>query len=455
MYIGIKDVAETLLDSFSDIVVGETGYVWIFNLKGEYVLSHKHLRDGENVLDEKDSTGQPTVREWLENAQKIKKGESLVDYYSWKNPGETKEKVKIVTYTYFPDWEWVIGVSAYVDDFVENLTQIQIVTMTVSVVAIFLGSSFAYLFILLMIRRFNRLTHHMNEVSHGNLMISLNVVREDEIGTLIDTLKEMIGKLRDVVSSVKAVAMNIAASSQQVGSSSEVLSQGTAEQAEAAEETSLSMQQMVASIKQNTDNAQLTEQIARKTAQDAETTGEAVAKTVKAMQEIAKKISIIEDIARQTRLLSLNATIEAARAQEHGKGFAVVASEVRSLAEWSQTTAEEINALANSGVNTAGNTSQMLSKLISDIQKTAELVQEINTASHEQYLGTTQINNAVRQLDQIIQQHTSIAQETASTSEQLAHQAEQLQNVLRFFKVEQSFVPEADDEQKYKGGEEL
>ncbi len=88
------------------------------------------------------------------------------------------------------------------------------------------------------------------------------------------------------------------------------------------------------------------------------------------MQEIAKRISVVEDIARQTRLLSLNATIEAAKAQEHGRGFAVVASEVRSLAERTQETAKEINALANSSLKIAGNAGEMLAKLVPNIQKT-------------------------------------------------------------------------------------
>ncbi len=90
------------------------------------------------------------------------------------------------------------------------------------------------------------------------------------------------------------------------------------------------MEQMVTNIRQNADNAVQTEAIAVKAATDAQESGQAVVKAVEAMQEIAQKISIIEDITSQTRMLSLNATIEAVRAQEHGKGFAVVAAEVRS-----------------------------------------------------------------------------------------------------------------------------
>jgi methyl-accepting chemotaxis protein len=151
------------------------------------------------------------------------------------------------------------------------------------------------------------------------------------------------------------------------------------------------------------------------------------------MQEIAKRILIIEDITRQTRMLSLNATIEAARAQEHGKGFSVVAAEVRSLAERSQSAANEINGLANSTLKVAERAGDMLKRLVPDIQKTAELVQEISAASREQNTGAGQINDAIQQLDNVIQQNSATSEEMAATAEELAAQAEMLQNSVGFF----------------------
>jgi methyl-accepting chemotaxis protein len=192
---------------------------------------------------------------------------------------------------------------------------------------------------------------------------------------------------------------------------------------------------MVSNIRQNADNAQQTERIALKSAQDAKEGGKAVIETVSAMREIAGKISIIEEIARQTNLLALNAAIEAARAGEHGKGFAVVASEVRKLAERSQTAAAEISKLSTSSVQVAEAAGEMLTKIVPDIQRTAELVQEISAASNEQNSGAEQINKAIQQLDQVIQQNASGTEEIASTSEELASQAEQLQDTVSFFKV--------------------
>jgi methyl-accepting chemotaxis protein len=193
------------------------------------------------------------------------------------------------------------------------------------------------------------------------------------------------------------------------------------------------MEEMVSNIKQNADNAQQTDKIANKSAKDAQESGKSVLEAVAAMKEIANKISIIEEIARQTNLLALNAAIEAARAGEHGKGFAVVAAEVRKLAERSQKAAAEINQLSATTLRVSEKSGEMLDKLVPDIQRTAELVQEISAASKEQDTGAEQINKALQQLEQVIQQNASASEEMASTTEELTGQSDQLMSALGFF----------------------
>ena len=229
---------------------------------------------------------------------------------------------------------------------------------------------------------------------------------------------------------VNAASEQVAAASAQLSSTSEEMSQGATEQASSVEEASASIEEMSANIRQNADNAQQTEKISSKAATDADESGVAVKESVSAMKQIAEKISIIEEIARQTNLLALNAAIEAARAGEHGKGFAVVASEVRKLAERSQTAANEIGQLSTASVGVAERTGSMLDKLVPDIQKTSQLVEEISTASSEQDAGASQINQAIQQLDQVIQQNASASEEMAATAEELAAQADMLQNTI-------------------------
>jgi methyl-accepting chemotaxis protein len=286
-----------------------------------------------------------------------------------------------------------------------------------------------------LIQATGRITSAAQEVAQGNLTVQL--IERSPNDELMRSLASMVAKLSEVVTDVKIASDNVAAGSQQMSSGSQELSQGATEQAAAAEEASAAMEEMSASIKQNADNAHQTEKIAVKSAQDALEGGKAVAKTVTAMKQIAGKISIIEEIARQTNLLALNAAIEAARAGEHGKGFAVVASEVRKLAERSQRAAAEISELSCSSVEVAENAGDMLNKMLPDIQRTAELVQEISASSKEQDSGAEQINKAIQQLDMVIQQNAAAAEEMSSTAEELASQSEQLQETIGFFELEE------------------
>ncbi|GFO56004.1 chemotaxis protein [Geomonas sp. Red276] len=272
-------------------------------------------------------------------------------------------------------------------------------------------------------------------VAKGDLTHSINLDRKDEVGILAAALNEMVAKLQEIVGEVKSASDNVASGSQQLSSGAEELSQGASEQAAAAEEASSSMEEMSSNIRQNADNAIQTEKIAQKSAKDAIEGGKAVQETVAAMKDIAGKINIIEEIARQTNLLALNAAIEAARAGEHGKGFAVVASEVRKLAERSQKAAAEISELSSSSVDVAEKAGQLLAMMVPDIQRTAELVQEISAACREQDTGAEQINKAIQQLDQVIQANAGASEEMASTAEELSSQAEQLQTSVSFFKT--------------------
>ena len=271
------------------------------------------------------------------------------------------------------------------------------------------------------------------QIAKGDLTIAVTPQSaRDALGT---ALQGMIAKLSQVIGEVRAGANALSAAASQVSSTSQGLSQGTSEQAASVEETTSSLEQMSASIAKNADNSRQLEQTAVKAARDGEESGKAVLETVQAMNAIAEKISIVEEIAYQTNLLALNAAIEAARAGEHGKGFAVVATEVRKLAERSQTAAKEIGGLASSSVKVAERSGQLLTELVPSIRKSADTVQEVAAATAEQASGVSQINRALTGVDQVTQRNASASEELASTAEEMASQAESLQQLMAFFRV--------------------
>ena len=346
--------------------------------------------------------------------------------------------------------EFMDGLRAKIDEFVSLEEKLLVIrdqeaaattslTTNVVIFGILLAVVVGILVVILMIRTVMgqlggepaEVANVAKEIANGNLALNLDRQSKGLFGDMV----LMTENLQNIVGQVRAASDNVGSGSQELSGTAQQMSQGATEQAASVEETTASMEEMSSNIQQNADNSQQTEKIAGKAAKDAQESGEAVTEAVSAMKEIAGKISIIEEIARQTNLLALNAAIEAARAGEHGKGFAVVAAEVRKLAERSQNAAGEISELSSSSVEVAEKAGEMLSKLVPDIQKTSELVQEISAASNEQNAGAEQINKALQELDQIVQQNASASEEMASTSEELSSQATQLQDSISFFKV--------------------
>jgi methyl-accepting chemotaxis protein len=285
----------------------------------------------------------------------------------------------------------------------------------------------------------------LEDISQGNLNVDVPLASEqDALGLSLRNMRDSLEKIiRQVVLSVDYISLG----TDQINQTSQDLSQGASEQAASLEQVSSSMEQMASNIRQNSENALQTEKLASQSANDAKVSGQAVNDTVQAMKDIASRISIIQDISSQTNLLALNAAIEAARAGDQGLGFAVVASEVRKLAERSQAAAVEIAKITSTSLQVSDRAGQMLGKLVPDIQKTADLVQEISTASNEQTIGANQINTAIQQLNVVIQSNASSSEELASISEESSAQVHDLKQALAFFRIE--------DETEGEGAEEI
>jgi methyl-accepting chemotaxis protein-1 (serine sensor receptor) len=259
-------------------------------------------------------------------------------------------------------------------------------------------------------------------------------------------------KISDVIVKVRGSSVSILTGSGQVSSGNINLSQRTEEQASSLEETASSMEEMTSTVKQNADNANQASQLAQTARDQAEAGGKVVSQAVTAMGEInqssskiADIISVVEEIAFQTNLLALNAAVEAARAGEQGRGFAVVASEVRVLAGRSADAAKEIKNLIEDSVEKVKAGSELVDKsgetlqqIVIGVKKVTDIVFEIAAASSEQSAGIDQVNKAITQMDEMTQQNAALVEESSSASRSMQDQAGKLNELIGFFKVDES-----------------
>ncbi|HPD48492.1 MAG TPA: methyl-accepting chemotaxis protein [Anaerohalosphaeraceae bacterium] len=411
LYVGIpQESSTTLRDSIMDIKVGKTGYVYVLDSAGKYIVSQGGKRDGEDLSQAKDAHGKFFIQEICSTAKTLEPGQLAEQRYFWKNATDTVEREKIAVLAYFAPWDWIIGVGSYADEFFEARNQVAAIGRSNVMVLL--------------------------TISAVSLLIAITVWYFISAG--------LTKKITNIVQRLTITAQQVAAASGQVSAASQSLAEGATEQAAGLEETSSSLEEMASMTKQNADNAQQANVLASEASKAADSGTEAMGRMNNAIQEIqkssdqtAKIIKVIDEIAFQTNLLALNAAVEAARAGEAGKGFAVVAEEVRNLAMRSAEAAKNTSELiedsvknARHGVEIAGEVGKVLEEIVASIGKTSSLVSEIAAASQEQARGIDQVNTAVAQMDKVTQANAANAEESASASQELSAQAEQMNQIV-------------------------
>ncbi|ASN87670.1 Methyl-accepting chemotaxis protein [Pectobacterium versatile] len=287
------------------------------------------------------------------------------------------------------------------------------------------------------------------KIATGDLTMSINTTRKDELGQLMSAMSKMNDNLHNMIDDIRVGVSQISNASSEIVAGNTDLSSRTEQQAAAVEETAASMEQLTATVKQNADNAHHANKLAISASQTAKQGGEQVNNVVQTMtaiesssKRIAEITSVINSIAFQTNILALNAAVEAARAGEQGRGFAVVASEVRSLAQRSSQAAKEIEGLISESVNQVsrgatlvGNAGKTMNDIVTSITQVHDIMGEIATASDEQSRGISQVSQAIVEMDSTTQQNAALVEQSSAAADSLEEQARLLKQAVSVFRL--------------------
>lgn len=419
-----------------------SGYYFVY--KGTLNIAHPdHKYINRDLKDLKDLNNNFFIQTAYKNALKGGDYNELI----FNKPGKG-DQPKIVYSESIPNTDYWIATGVYLDNIQNAQSRIrqsvESMTRRIVFISFIIGLSimlFVALPLSVAIRRsiltpLDKAIEISKEVGKGNLAIKITDEISDEIGLLFAELKKMTERLNDTLTRSKTTMEFVSLHSIEITSAVEEITKGANKQASTIQEISGSMGQIEDQSKIIANIALETKELSRDTVNFATETGDSVFETIAVLQDITAQIAIVDEIARQTNLLSLNAAIEAARAGEAGKSFAVVANEVKRLAERSHQEADRIALLSTKSTMVGKKAEQMLSHLIENSKKTLKHMEGVSEGAIEQSGNITQINQAITEIDNVIQQNAAFSEQMSSTAGSLFIRAEELKKMIAYFKVE-------------------
>ncbi len=411
LYVGIpQESTTTLRNEIMNKVIGKTGYVYVLDTKGNYVISQHEKQAGQNILSLKDNAGRYFVQELIDKAKQLNEGEVAGHTYQWEDPEDQRVKIKKVKFAYFKKWDWIIIAGSFEEEFMESAYKIA----------------------------------ENSRKNNYTFVIILGISTLLAVVVWFFMARRISRPINVIIGSLNNGAESVAVASKQISSSSQQLAEGAFQQAASVEETSSSMEEIASMIRLNSQNAGQADLLTKEASKVMAEANQSMVRLIQSMQEISTAsketgniIKNIDDISFQTNLLALNAAVEAARAGESGAGFAVVADEVRNLAMRAADAAKETAGLIETtlskisdGSDLVKQTNETFKDVFQSFETFANLVAEISESSKEQSEGIEQVNKAISEIDQVVQQNAANAEESASASEEMNYQAKQLRQTV-------------------------
>ncbi len=433
---GAKKLAADLV---RNIKYDNDKYFWIDNKEGVNIVYLGKQTEGHNRIENIDAKGTPIFKLFLEIA--VNDGGYLTYYFP--RPDEQDASPKRSYVAMFEPFGWIVGTGNYIDDIdevinkqkIKNASLLQKTITELISISLFILITFGIISGIVgnkISKPIGKVVKALEKMSKKQINFTMDTKRNDEIGTLYNSINTMNRVFTEMITGIDETASSVLTASNQLSTISQEISQRANEQAATTEEIASSTEQMLAMINSNTEQAEITGKISSKSSRRMEQSKVMIIKTLESVSKVNEKTSIISDIANKTDILSINAAIEATRAGEDGKGFAVVANEIRKLADKTAIASNEIEVLSHENHELTQVTSSQLEKVIPDITKSAELVNNIVSAGKEQQAGVENINISIQQLTEITNENSASAEEMSASAEELSAQAEQLKNMIDF-----------------------
>jgi methyl-accepting chemotaxis protein len=469
--VGTPERSKNLRTAMMSQKIGETGYLYAINSSG--VLQIHPAKEGADL------SKFDFIKEMMENGPKLKEGEIGWITYPWINKelGETEPRDKIVAYAYFRDWDWVIGVGSYLDEFTAPVVGMRNTSLLIGLFGLLGGVIVAFLFARSITKPISGLVGAAKKMAEGDVSVNVQVTSKDEIGelqlsvheaveymktvseaarriadsdltvrveprserdTLGNSFKTMIQNLSTMIHQLSDNARELVTAATEIASSSENMASGAKKQSGQVHQVSAAVEEMSATILESSRNAGDAAHTAKGAANTADSGGQIVSDTIQGMQKIAdvvrdsassiaklaksadqigEIIAVIDDIADQTNLLALNAAIEAARAGEQGRGFAVVADEVRKLAERTGKATGEIASMIKGIQHQTEDAVQTMEAGVQEVDRGKELADKAGSSLNEIVTMAQRVTEMVGQIAAATEQQSTAAEEISRSIE--------------------------------------